>query len=121
MVLPGAAVMMTLGILWEQSRHNPNVTAFLLGIAAAAVGLLTVVTTQMGRNQLTRLPDIFVIAATFIAVSIFRIPLLWVLLAIGAISIFLYRPRPERTAATVADEHLHLPFHRGPHHGKLRR
>jgi chromate transporter len=121
LMIPGTAVMMTLGVLWEQSRHNPNVTAFLLGIAAAAVGLLFVVTVQMGRNQLARLPDLIVIVVTFVAVSIFRVSLLWVLLGIGAVSIFLYRPGSQEAKRPAPAEHLHLPFHRGARHGKLRR
>jgi chromate transporter len=121
LMIPGTTVMMTLGVLWEQSRHNPNVTAFLLGIAAAAVGLLFVVTVQMGHNQLTRLPDAIMIALTFVAVSIFRVSLLWVLIVLGAISIFLYRPGSREAKRPAPAEHLHLPFHRGPRHGKLRR
>jgi chromate transporter len=121
LMIPGTVVMMTLGVLWEQSRHNPNVTAFLLGVAAAAVGLLTVVTVQMGRIQLTRLPDAMVIVLTFVAVSLFRISLLWVLLVLGAVSIFLYRPGSQQAERPTPAEHLHLPFHRGQHHGKLRR
>jgi chromate transporter len=121
LMIPGTAVMMTLGVLWEESRHNPNVTSFLLGIAAAAVGLLFVVTTQMGRNQLTRLPDAMMIVLTFVAVSLFRISLLWVLLVLGAVSIFLYRPGSQEAKRPAPSEHLHLPFHRGAHHGKLRR
>jgi chromate transporter len=121
LMLPGTAVMMTLGVLWEQSRHNPNVTAFLLGIAAAAVGLLFVVTVQMGHNQLIRFPDAVVIGLTFVAVSIYRVSLLWVLLVIGAISIFLYRPTSRQADKPAPTEHLHLPFHRGSCHGKLRR
>jgi chromate transporter len=128
-LLPGAIVVMTLGVLWEERRHNPDVTAFLVGIASAAVGLLLVVTLQLGRRQLTRLPDIAIVIATFVAVSIYRVPLAIVLLTVGALSILLYRPRRSDAAgklATSAPEGAakfvreHLPFHRGPRHGRLR-
>lgn len=120
-MLPGTIVMMTLGVLWEQSRHDPRVTDFLLGIAAAAVGLLLVVTVQMGRNQFTHFPDVIVIALTFVAVSIFRVSLLWVLIVLGTLSILLYRPGTPESRRGALERHLHLPFHRGSRHGWLRR
>jgi chromate transporter len=120
-LLPGALLVMTLGVLWEERRHNPQVTAFLLGIAAAAVGLLLVVTLQLGRRQFSQLTDAIVVFATFIAVSIYGVPLVWVLLTLGPISIFLYRPRRAAPAPPPGPEREHLPFFRGPHHGKFRR
>lgn len=121
LMIPGTVVMMTLGVLWEESRHNPQVTDFLLGIAAAAVGLLLVVTVQMGHNQLSRFPDLAVIVLTFVAVSLFHVSLVWVLLVLGTLSILLYRPGTPESKRGAPAERFHLPFHRGPRHGKLRR
>ena len=110
-MLPGAVFVMVLGILWTKSRHNPLVSHFLLGIAAAAVGLLLVVSLQLGRQQLVKLPDLLIVVATFVAVSILKISLAYVLIVIGTGSIWLYRPRPGRAAAPEQ-----LPFQRGPRH-----
>src|SRR5262249_10516140 len=98
------------------SRHNPLVSHFLLGIAAAAVGLLLVVSLQLGRQQLVKLPDLLIVGGTFVAGSIFKISLAYVLIVIGNVSILLYRPHPARPAAPE-----HLPFHRGPRHNHYRR
>ena len=116
LMLPGAVFVMVLGILWTESRHNPLVSHFLLGIASAAVGLLLVVSLQLGRRQLLKLPDLLIVVVTFAAVSILKIPLAYVLIEVGTVSIWLYRPRPTREAAPEQ-----LPFHRGPRHNQYRR
>jgi chromate transporter len=118
LIIPGAVVVMILGVLWNSSRHNPKITHFLLGIAAAAVGMLSVVTLQLGRRQFQNLRDLGIILVTFAAVSIFKISLAWVLLIIGPLAIFLYRPGPAGSRKHAAG--TRLPFHHGPRHGKLR-
>ena len=93
LMLPGMVVMMTLGVLWEQQRHNENIGHFLVGVAASAVGLLLTVTLQLGHKQFVRPLDLMIIAVTFVAVSVFKVALGWVLLILGPLAIFLYRPR----------------------------
>ncbi|HEY9158434.1 chromate transporter [Candidatus Binatus sp.] len=116
MLLPGGIVVMVLGILYQSNHSNPDVKRFLLGIAAAAVGLLSAVTLQIGRRQFRQLPDIAIILVTFLAVSFIKLPLFVVLLGLGPISVWLYRPTVSKPRA--ADEHL--PFHRGPRHHLFR-
>jgi chromate transporter len=116
LMLPGVVFVMMLGILWTESRHNPLVSHFLLGIASAAVGLLLVVSLQLGRLQLVKLPDLLIVMVTFVAVSILKISLAYVLIGVGTVSIWLYRPHSAREAAPEQ-----LPFHRGPRHNQYRR
>ncbi len=116
LMLPGAVIVMALGLLWDQSRHNVTVSHFLLGIAAAAAGLLLVVSLQLGKQQLARMPDLAIVIATFVAVSILKLSLAIVLIVIGTVAIWLYRPHPARPPAPE-----HLPFHRGPRHNHYRR
>ena len=92
LVLPGVIVIMGLGAFWQQQSHNPQVKMFLTGVAAAAVGLLSTVTLQLGRKQFAKPLDLAIIVATFVAVSILRIPLYVVLLVIGSAAVLLYRP-----------------------------
>jgi len=105
LMLPGMVIMMTLGVLWEQQRHNANVNAFLIGVAASAVGLLLTVTLQLGHKQFVRPLDMLMIAATFVAVSVCKISLGWVLLGLGPLAIWLYRPRG---AVETAERFAHL-------------
>jgi chromate transporter len=115
MLLPGAITVMILGIVWESNRQNPYVTRVLAGIAAAAVGLLLSVTIQLGKRQVSQLPDIAIVIVTFLAVSLFKLSLPLVLFTIGPVAILLYRPHPSRPHLGES-----LPFHRGPHHEKHR-
>lgn len=105
LMIPGMAVIMTLGVLWEHQRQNQNVNAFLVGVAAAAVGLLLTVTLQLGHKQFVRPLDLLLIAATFVAVSVYKISLLWVLLIIGPIAVWFYRPGG---AVVTAERFAHL-------------
>ena len=116
MLLPGGIVVMVLGILYQSNHSNPDVKRFLLGIAAAAVGLLSAVTLQIGRRQFRQLPDIAIILVTFLAVSFVRLPLFVVLLGLGPISVWLYRPQVSKPRA----QEEHLPFHRGQRHHLFR-
>ena len=80
--------------------------------AITSLGLLGTVALQLGRKQFGKMPDAVIVAVTFFAVSIFKISLPIVLVTLGPLSVWLYRPSasPERHP----DEHL--PFHRGPRH-----
>jgi chromate transporter len=112
-LLPGMAIVISLGVLWEERRHNPYVTKFLIGVAAAAAGLLSTVTIQLGHRQFTFMPDVFILLATFIAVSILHISLVVVLLVVGPIAVWLYRPGSTHHDKPVPLPHPH--FH-GRHH-----
>lgn len=105
LMLPGMVVMMTLGVLWESQRQNANVGHFLVGVAAAAVGLLLTVTLQLGHKQFARPLDLILISVTFFAVSVFKISLLWVLIVIAPVAVWLYRPRG---AVETAERFQHL-------------
>jgi len=105
LMLPGMVVMMTLGVLWEQQRHNPEIGHFLVGVAASAVGLLLTVTLQLGHKQFVRPLDLVIIAVTFVAVSVLKVSLGWVLLVLGPLAIWLYRPRG---AVETAERFTHL-------------
>ena len=94
-ILPGAIVIMALGVAWRAQEHNPNVRAFLIGVAAAAVGLLSTVTLRLGRKQFTNPLDLGIILASFVAVSFLRVPLSLVLLVIGPAAVWLYHRRTE--------------------------
>jgi chromate transporter len=105
LLLPGMVVIMTLGVLWSEQRHNPHLRALLIGVAASAVGMLTTVTLQLGHRQFTRTADLLFIGATFVAVSLLKISLVVVLITLGPLAIWYYRP------AAYASETAHLFVH----------
>ncbi len=106
LMIPGMIVVMTLGVLWDEQRRNPYVAAFLIGVAAAAVGLLSTVTLQLGHKQFARIADLAFILATFVAMSLLRWSLVLVLLTIGPLAIWHYRPRDHPAAAAHRFGHL---------------
>jgi len=106
LVLPGVIVIMGLGAAWQEQSHNPQVRAFLIGVAAAAVGLLSTVTLQLGHKQFAKPLDLGIILATFIAVSILHVPLYIVLLVIGTAAILLYRPGAKHESLEERAHHL---------------
>ncbi|WGD29498.1 chromate transporter [Ancylobacter sp. WKF20] len=93
--LPGAALVMLLGVLYASNAHNPYVNAALVGVGAAAVGMLTAVTVQIGRKQFGGLIDAAIIAVTVLMVSVLHISLVWVLITVGPAAVFIYRPRKD--------------------------
>ena len=99
MTLPGAILVMILGVLYAAHSHNPAVNAALIGVGAASVGMLTAVTLQVGRKQFGSVIDIAIIVVTIIMVSYFHISLLVVLFTIGPVAVFLYRPKGLAKAA----------------------
>jgi chromate transporter len=117
MLLPGAISVMTLAILYQSNHSNPQVKNFLLGIAAAAVGLLGTVALQLGRKQFGKFPDAVIVAVTFLLVSIFKVGLPIVLVTMGPLAVWLYRPHVSEPRGS--DEHL--PFHRSARHHHWRR
>lgn len=109
-LLPGMLIVMTLGVLWEEQHQNVLVKNFLIGVAVAAVGLLATVTVQLGHRQLTHWLDLTLVMCTFIAVSVFHLSLLVVLLTIGPLAIWIYRPGSHHGEREVKLPHPH--FHR---------
>jgi len=105
-ILPGAIIIMALGVAWGAQKHNPNVRAFLIGVAAAAVGLLSTVTLRLGRKQFANPLDLGIILASFIAISFLHAPLYLVLLVVGPAAVWLYHRGTESPESEERARHL---------------
>lgn len=97
MTLPGVAFVLSLGALYAPYAHALWMTAMLGGAAAAAVGLLLATALRLGRAQFGRPLDLAILLITAFAVGELRLPLLWVVPVVGAVAIWLYRPRRRGT------------------------
>jgi chromate transporter len=91
--LPGALLVFVIGLFYATNANNPWVNAALKGVGAASVGLLLAVTLQIGHKQLEHRLDVALVALTLVLVSFLHVPLAYVLLTVGPLAIFLYRPR----------------------------
>ncbi|MEP9353301.1 chromate transporter [Xanthobacter sp. KR7-65] len=94
MTLPGGLMVFALGIFYASNHGNPAMHSVLAGIGAAAVGLLTAVTLQIGHKQLKHLRDILLIVITVVMVSFLHVSLILVLVIVLPLALFIYRPRP---------------------------
>jgi chromate transporter len=91
-MLPGAALLLGVGVLYGVHGERPGVARILDGAGAAAVALLAVVTVQVGRTQVAGVTDLVLLLATVVAVSGFHLPLVVVLATLGPLAVWLYRP-----------------------------
>lgn len=103
--MPGAAMMTGLGVVYAMHKDHAVVSSVLVGVGAAAVGLLAAVTLQVGRKQLEHVLDVSIVIATILMINVFHISMPIVMLVLGPIAVFIYRPHPKR---------IHL---RRRHHG----
>src|SRR5262245_52321576 len=91
--LPGALIMFAVGMAYGQHGGRPFVAAMLHGVAAAAVGLVSAVTLQLGRKSLERLGDLVFVGLAVAGVPLLHLSVPLVLLGVGALAIFWHRPR----------------------------
>ena len=90
--LPGAILVFALAVASGIGRHHPIGHGALLGVTAGAVGILAAITFRTGRQQFVRFPDVAILIATFIGMTIFKIELLILVVVLGGLAVFLYRP-----------------------------
>jgi chromate transporter len=97
MCLPAFVFMTAAGIIYNAEAHRPLATAALQGVAAAAVGLIAATWYQIGKKSVKGFYDAFFILAAVLGINHFKFSVPEVLLVVGAVAIFAYRPRkPEK-------------------------
>ena len=69
------------------------VTAALRGVAAAATGLIAATWYQIGKKTVKGFYEAFFILAAILGINYFKLSVPVVLLSVGALSIFAFRPR----------------------------
>src|SRR5262245_9560588 len=99
--LPGGLIMFGVGMAYGAHAHRGFAAAILHGVAAAAVGLVSAVTVQLGRKSLESLGDLVFVALAAAGVSWLRLPVPVVLLGVGALAIWWHRPRAKSGEAAA--------------------
>lgn len=97
MCLPALIFMTAAGIAYGANGDRPIVTAMLHGVAAAATGLLAATWFQIGKKTVKGFYDAFIILAAVLGINHFKLSVPVVLLSIGALAIFIYRPAKKTT------------------------
>lgn len=86
-------VVIALALVYAEFAGNPHVASALRGMGAVAAGLITATGLKLSTALKTHplgVPFCAVLgAATFVAIALLRLPLIWVLLGLGGVSCFL--------------------------------
>ena len=93
LVLPGSTLVLLLGFVYTALTDHAITVLLLTGIAAGATGLLAAVTYRIGDAHWKKPISLILITATFVLMSIVKLPLLEVLAIMAPISLFIYRPK----------------------------
>ena len=102
LLLPGAVIVLTIGLLYGLNSNHPMANDVLGGIAAAAAALLTTVTWNLGERTFKKRKSLALLVLTFVLMSIVKWPLYLVLATVLPLALFIYRPtqshKPEQSA-----------------------
>ena len=101
LILPGAIIVLALGILYENGRDDPLANLALSAVAAAATGLIANMVRQIGRNHFRKILSLVMMALTFTLMSIVKLPLLAVLAIVFPIGLWLNRPSANSSAGSA--------------------
>jgi chromate transporter len=82
-VLPGAAVMLGLSILYAVYRSVPLIDAVFLGVKAAVLAVVVEAVLRIGRRALKNRAMIAIAVTAFIGIYVFRIPFPLIILIAG--------------------------------------
>ena len=90
---PGALILLAVAILYFARGFSPAVNTLMHGMGGAVVGLVFVTTARVASPVLRDARAVLVAALTFAAVGPLRINTALVIVLVGAVSVFLHRPR----------------------------
>ena len=91
--LPGAAIMLAVGIVYRSHGDHNIVTAMLKGVAAAAAGLLLATVIQLGKKSLSHQYDLIFVLVTVLAVNRLHQSVPHTLIVVGLLATLWYHPR----------------------------
>ncbi len=88
--LPPILIIIFLSPFYHRIKEARLMRPVIQGILAALVGMLVLVTVQMGAATLTDVKSLTLMAAASLALIAFRVNLLWIVAAAAGLSLFLF-------------------------------
>jgi chromate transporter len=88
--LPPILIIIFLTPFYQRIKEARLMRPVIQGILAALVGMLVLVTAQMGAVTLTDLKSLVLMAAASVALIVFKVNLLWIVAATACLSLFLF-------------------------------
>ena len=104
MCLPAFIFMTAAGMVYGSHADRPVVDAALRGVAAAATGLIAATWFQIGKKSLKGFYDAFFVLAAVLLVNHFKLSVPVVLLIVGTLAIYTYRPKRQEEPAHEKEE-----------------
>ena len=83
MCLPGAVIMLVVGIVYRLMGDHALATAMLKGVAAAAAGLLLATVIQLGKKSLSHQFDLVFVLVTVLVVNRLHVSVPRTLICVG--------------------------------------
>ena len=99
--LPGALIMLAVGMFYKIHGDHPYVTYMLKGVAAAAAGLLLATCIQLGKKSLSHRFDLVFVLVTVLAVNRLHLGVPKTLVIVGLLAIFFHYPRKSEKEAVT--------------------
>jgi len=100
MCLPGASMMLAVGMLYSLLHHNYLIQSVLHSVAAAAIGLVLATTLQLGKKSVKQPWDFLVVGLGVLGINVLHQMVPFVLLGVGTVSVFPHRPRKQKKEST---------------------
>jgi chromate transporter len=88
--LPPILLIIFLTPYYQRVKETRWMRPAIQGILAALVGMLALVTLQMGWTALSGLPDVLLTAATAVALIVFEVNLLWIVPVVIGLSLVIF-------------------------------
>ena len=104
MCLPAFVFMTAAGVVYGSHVDRPLVDAALRGVAAAATGLIAATWFQIGKKSLKGFYDAFFVLAAVLLVNHWKLSVPVVLLIVGALAIYTYRPKRQEEPPHEGEE-----------------
>jgi chromate transporter len=88
--LPPILMIIFLTPYYQRLKEARWMRPVIQGILAALVGMLALVTLQMGQAALAAVPDLLLTAGAAILLIVFEVNLLWIVPAVAGLSLFIF-------------------------------
>ena len=92
LLLPGALMVLVIGLLYGANADHPLANHVLGGVAAAAAAMLATVTWSLGERSFKKRQSLLLLILTFVLMSLVKCPLYGVLALILPLALYIYRP-----------------------------
>ena len=97
LLLPGAVIVLSIGLLYGLNSDHPMANHVLGGVAAVAAALLATVTWNLGERTFKKRKSLALLVLTFVLMSIVKWPLYVVLAIALPLALYIYRPTQDHT------------------------